>query len=214
MKLILSSAERELYNSIHSNSRTCLSPHDRLSYILRMMQVCSHGLREEGQRSGNADAAQDVNDGPFVCHRCGEDLSLMALRIPTLKMTATPHFCLECADEQGGTANSITESAPVQDSTQEEPSTPISDSIIGMFDDTSDTDVDMDRDQITPAISKSSAKILALLDNLLKLQQERHQDTAPIKRWEILIDSLYCAHNFVVWYFQSGLLHWMRLRTL
>ena len=102
----------------------------------------------------------------------------------------------------------------MQDSTQEEPSTPVSDLIIGMFDDTSDTDVDMDRDQITPAISKSSAKILAPMDNLLKLQQERHQDTTPIKRWEILIDSLYCAHNFVVWYSQSGLLHWMRLRAL
>ena len=182
VKVILSSAERELYNSIRSKARTCLSPHDRFSYILRMRQVCSHGLREQGQRFGNAEAAQDVQDGPTVCHRCGVYFSLMALRIPTLKMTNTPHFCLECADEQNGTTHSITESASVQDSTCEEPSTPVSDLIVGVFDDTGDTDVDMDRDQITPEISKSSAKILALMDNLLKLQLERHQDSTPIKR--------------------------------
>ncbi len=182
VKVILSPAERELYKSIRSKARTCLSPHDRLSYILRMRQVCSHGLRGPGQSLENAAASREVIDGPTVCHRCGESLFLLPSRISTLKSSNALQLCFECVDEQGGTAQSSTESRSLQDSLNEEVGTPESDFDVDMLDCTSENDVDMDRDQITLATPEPSTKIRTVLDNLLKLQQERHQDTSPIKR--------------------------------
>ena len=182
VKVILSPAERELYKSIRSKARTCLSPQDRLSYILRMRQVCSHGLGGPGQRLENAAVAREVNGWPTICHRCGESLSLLPSRISSLKSSNAPQLCFECVDEQGGTAKSSTESQSLQCSLNEESGTPESDFDVDMLDCTSENDVDMGRDQSTQATTEPSAKIRTVLDNLLKLQQERHQDTSPIKR--------------------------------
>lgn len=182
VKVVLSLAERELYNSIRSKARACLSPHDRFSFILRMRQICSHGLRGRGQRLENATAAREFYHGATVCHRCGECLSPMPSRNSILEPSNAPRFCFECADEQGGVVNSSTESSSLPEGTCEEPNTPVSELNVSMLDDTSEDDVDMDRDEITPTIPEQSAKIRTVLGNLLKLQQERHQDTTPIKR--------------------------------
>lgn len=182
VKVILSSAERELYSSIRSKARICLSPHDRFSYILKMRQVCSHGLREQDERLQNATVARELSHEPTVCYRCGEDLSPTPSRNLTLRTNIAHQLCFECADEQDDIANSISESPSLQDGICEEPNTLVSDMDVGMLDAISENDVDMDRDQIRPATSQLSAKIRTVLSNLLKLQQERHQDTTPIKR--------------------------------
>ena len=182
VKVVLSPAERELYKSIRSKARTCLSPHDRLSYILRMRQVCSHGFRGPGQRLENAAAIREIDDGPTVCHGCGESLVLLQSHISALKSSDALQLCFECVDEQGGTAKSSTESQSLQESLNEEAGTLSSNFDTDMLDCTSESDVDMDRDQTTLATSEPSTKIRTVLDNLLKLQQERHQDTSPIKR--------------------------------
>ena len=182
VKVVLSSAERELYGSIRSKARTCLSPHDRFSYILKMRQVCSHGLLGRGQRLENAAAIREVCNGSTVCHRCGEDLPPVLNRSSTFASTNTPQFCFDCADEQGGIAKSITRSPSLRDSNCEEPISPGSDLDIEMLDDTSESDVGIGRNRTTVATPGPSAKINSVLGNLLKLQQERHHDLTPIKR--------------------------------
>ena len=183
VKVILSSAERELYNSIRSKARKSLSSHDRFSYILKMRQVCSHGLLGRGQRLESPASAKKVC--PTVCHWCGGDLSPVLTRSSTFASTNAPQFCFECADEQGGSAKLITESPSLQDSTCEEPNTPVSDLDVEMLDDTSESDVEMEGNQMTLATPGPSAKIDSVLGSLLKLQKERHHDMTPIKRYEM-----------------------------
>lgn len=179
VKIILSLAERELYKSIRSKAQTCVSPHDRFSYILKMRQLCSHGLREQDQRSANAAAVRQVNSGVTICQRCGEDLVTALPRVETLKPNKTRRFCSECTDERGEIADSITESLSWHASACEEPD---SDMDIDMLDENSENDVDMDQDQYSAARSESSSKIRTVFVNLLELQQECHQDGTPIKR--------------------------------
>ena len=198
--VILSPAERELYNSIRSKARTCLSPHDRFSCILRMRKLCSHGLRgrSQPQRDENAATAQKIDHGLSVCHKCGEDLSPILSLSSTSKLSKALQLCFECADEQDESANSITELSSPQDSTGEEQKSLVSKLNVGMLDSASDNDVDMDRDQIDYEYPEQSAKIRSVLSNLLKFQEERHRDTTPIKRYEMLIRLTNHAHSFSV----------------
>lgn len=179
VKVILSPAERELYNSIRSKAKACLSPHDRFAFILKMRQVCSHGLWVRGQRPGNDATTREIDRGPNLCH-----IFLPPKLLPTLisKSSRAPLLCFECAGEQGSIANSDTKSTSLEESICDEPNTPVSATDIGMLDSFSESDVDMDRDYVMPAKSETYAKVQTVLGNLLELQQMRHPDTTPVKR--------------------------------
>ena len=180
--VVLSPAERELYSSIRRKARECLSPHDRLSYILKMRQVCSHGFRRRIQESENVAAAAEAYQGPATCSRCGEGISPTLPGNPTLSSSTTSQLCLECTDEEGGTTNSAFHLSSQISSTYEQTHTAPSDLEVDVLDGTSRSQIDFGQDHLIAVSPEPSAKIRTVIGNLLQLQLERHQDGTPIKR--------------------------------
>ena len=180
--LVLSSAEREFYSSIRSKARECLSPHDRLSYLLKMRQVCSHGFPRQAQQLETVAAAADVYRGPSICNKCGERISPTLMENPTLSSSTMSKLCFECSDEEGDTVNLATLSSPQMTSTCEQIQASPSDLDLDVLDGTSRSQIDFGQDHLTPVSPEPSTKIRAVIGNLVKLEQERHQDGTPIKR--------------------------------
>ena len=180
--VVLSAAERELYNSIRSEARDCLSPHDRLSHLLKMRQVCSHGFRRQAQRLENFGAATEVYRGPTICSKCGESISPTLLGNPTLSSSIMSQLCFDCTDEEGDIANSAIHSLPQMNITCEQMQASPSDLELDVLDGSSRSLIDFGQDDVIPVSPEPSTKICAVIGNLLKLQEERHQDGTPIKR--------------------------------
>ena len=180
--VVLSAAERELYSSIRSKARECLSPHDRLSYLLKMRQVCSHGFQRQGQRLENVAAAAEVYRGPAICNKCGECISPTLEGNPILPSSTMTQLCFECTDEEGDTANSANCSLPQMTSTCEQVQASPSDPKLGLLDGPSRSQIDFGQDYMTPVSPEPTSKIRAVIGSLLELQQKRHQDGTPIKR--------------------------------
>ena len=180
--VVLSAAERELYSSIRSNAKECLSPSDRLSYLLKMRQVCSHGFPRLAQQLENVAAAADVSRGPAICNKCGEGVSPTRMGIPTWSSSTMSQLCFECTDEEGDAVSLATRSSPQMTSSCEQIQASPSDLELDLLDGTSRSQIDFGQDDVIPVSPEPSTKIRAVIGNLLKLQEERHQDGAPIKR--------------------------------
>ena len=178
--VVLSAAERELYSSIRSKAKESLSPHDRLSYLLKMRQGCSHGFRRQAQRLENVAAAAELYHGPAICNKCGEGISPTLEGNPILPTSTTSQLCFECTDEEGDTVNSPSYSLQQMTSPREQMQASPSD--LDVVDGTSRSQIDFGHDHMIPVSSEPSTKIRAVIGSLLKLQQERHQDGTPIKR--------------------------------
>lgn len=196
--IVLSSAERELYSSIRSKARNCLSPHDRLSYLLKMRQVCSHGFPRQTQQLENVAVAADVYRGPPICNKCGEGISSTIMENPISSSSTMSQLCFECTDEEGDTVNLATRSSPQMTSTCEQIQASPSDLDLDVLDGTSRSQIDFGQDHLISVSPKPSTKICAVIGNLLKLQQERHQDGTPIKSlvfsvWTTTLDMLESA---------------------
>ena len=180
--VVLSPAERQFYGSIRSKARECLSPHDRLSYILKMRQVCSHGFRRRIQRLENVAAAAEVYHGPAICNRCGEGISPTLPGNPILSSSTTSQSCFECTDEEDDTANSVVDGSSQITSACEQTHTSPSDLKVDVLDSKGGSQIDFGQDHMIPVSPEPSTKIRTVIGNLLQLQQERHQDGTPIKR--------------------------------
>lgn len=180
--VVLSPAERELYSSIRSKARECLSAHDRLSYLLKMRQVCSHGFRRQNQRLENVVGAGEVYRGAATCNKCGEGISPTLLENPRLSSSTLSQLCFECTDEESDTANSAIHSLSQMTGTYEETHTSPSDLELDVLDGTSRSQIDFGQDHTISVSPEQSAKIRTVIGNLLQLQLERHQDGTPIKR--------------------------------
>ena len=182
VRVVLSTAERELYSSVRSRARECLSPQDRLSYLLKMRQICSHGVPRQAQLLENVAAAAEVYRGPAICNKCGEDILPTLLGNSTLSSSTMSQLCFECADEEDDTVNSATHSLPQMTSTCEQIQVSPSDLELDVLDGTSRSQIDFGHDHMIPVSPEPSTKICSVIGNLLELEQERHQDGTPIKR--------------------------------
>ena len=180
--VVLSAAERELYSSLRSKARECLFPHDRLSYLLKMRQVCSHGFQGQAQKLETVAAAAEVYREPAVCYKCGEGISPTLKGNPILPSSTMSQLCFECTDEEGDTANSATYPLPQMSSTCEQMQALPSNPRLDVLDSPSRSQIDFGQDHMVPVSPEPSTKIRAVMESLLKLQQERHQDGTPIKR--------------------------------
>ena len=177
--VILSAAERNLYSSIRRKAKECLSPQDRLSYLLKMRQMCSHGFPRQAQLLENVAAAAGVYRGPAICNKCGEGISPTLLGNSASSSSTISQLCFECTDEEDDTVTSATRSLPQMTSTCEQIQVSPSDLEVDVLDRTSRSQID---DHMIPVSPEPSTKICAVIENLLKLEQERHQDGTPIKR--------------------------------
>ena len=184
----LSPSERQQYDSIHTKARKMIvsaerttSAHNLLSYILRMRQVCSHGLNGRASRPGPA-----AGGGPLpsnACSKCSDvlprDLSLNS----SLAADGGPKYCLECAAEESSTPCLITDPLSFQGGPCWDTSTPEPWTGVGVAHVPEDDDGgDMDFNATTVSTLESSSKIDSVVNNLLQLEKMRHPDSIPIKR--------------------------------
>ena len=177
----LSDTERRNYESIRNEARKMsvsvrksATSHRLLYYILQMRQLCSHGLIGQTPVSN---ASGLLTPRP-TCNKCSENLPPdLSLGLPPVKSDELI-FCLECAAEEDSVLDVTGDPSNLnqgQRSTTRQAGTIVQE-------DTSDEDIDMDAYDTTQLTAESSSKIQSVIDNIVALDQQRHEDSSPVKR--------------------------------
>ncbi len=185
----LSPSERQQYDSIHTKARNMIvgaekttSAHKLLSYILRMRQLCSHGLNGQASRPGPAAGGGSLPCNA-VCSKCSDVLPRDQSLNSNSAADGEPKYCLECATEESSTPCLITDPLSFQGGPCWDTSTPefwTGVAVAPVPDD--DDGGDMDLNASTVSTLEWSSKIDSVVNNLLQLEIIRHPDSIPIKR--------------------------------
>ena len=169
-----------------------------LPRILQLRRICSHGIYDEGPRLRHTAAQKRVQCNKAICSQCSEDMPLSNMVNMKSADSGEPQCCRECAADQDwnltnglpmGKSNFLDSNAFIS---QEDDISTI-DSEIDItsvleqkehnfaddFERGTDIDMDIDPDPINP---ESSSKIQAVINNLLRLEQNQCPDSLPMKR--------------------------------
>lgn len=183
----LSRPEREQYERIRANAGRMkasmgktVSASTLLSYILRMRQICSHGLQEQASASKSADARARVSSDIF-CNKCFEPLPFTSMLKSSGVKSGEAVFCLECTGEESGNLSLASDPLANQDSYRLErvvtpPETDTS--LTKMSDDSMDVVLSANNGKG----QKPSSKIQSVIRNLMQLGKKHNEDLTPTKR--------------------------------
>ena len=182
---MLSHTEREKYDSILTQARTTLASsgkktaaHVLMSSILRLRQICSHGILS---LDSNLSMTIPPTKRILNCQQCGDPLSL-----PTesrgdgvdLENRSGNSFCYDCA---------LSQSNDLQDTVSQSLSFNQSGASTDVLTDEIAMDIDVDsanvyEDALTTASRGNSSKLEKVLSNLIQLQDQSKNSQSPIKR--------------------------------
>ena len=179
--------EREQYDSTRTQARSMVtrtgnksSAHTLLSFILRMRQLCSHGL-SRGAILRRPTLIRETPTYMTVCDKCADSFNPAVSGTLTLTGIDGPRYCPECAFENDISANLPTQSPSAQNGVYKDTiSTPrLEDQMIEILD---DGVVEMEIDGPPVYETHASSKIDSIVRNLIDLDRVRHRDSKPIKR--------------------------------
>ena len=179
--------EREQYNSTRTQARSMVtrtsnksSAHTLLSFILRMRQLCSHGL-SRGPIIRHHNLRDKTSTCATVCDKCADSFNAADSRILALTGTDGPRYCPECAFENDISASLPTQPSSVQNGVYHDTNSipRLEDQMIENLD---DGVVEMEIDGPPVCAAHTSSKIDRIVCNLIGLDRVRHRDSKPIKR--------------------------------
>ena len=180
-------AEREQYDSTRTQARRTVtrtgnksSAHTLLSFILRMRQLCSHGL-SRGAIFRRPNLIRETSNCATVCDKCADSFNPADSEILTLTVTDGPRYCPECAFENDISASLPTQSSSVQNGVYKD-TTSIPRLEDQMTENLDDGVVEMEIDEPPVCETHTSSKIDSVVRNLIGLDRVRHRDSKPIKR--------------------------------
>ena len=183
----LSQPEREQYNSTRTQARGMVtragnksSAHTLLSFILRMRQLCSHGL-SRGPIFRRPNLIGESSTCATVCDKCADSFSAVDPKILTLTGNDGPRYCPECAFENDISASLPAQSSSVQNGVYKDTNgiPRLEDQMIENLD---DGIVEMEIDGPPVCETHTSSKLDSIVRNLIGLDCVRHRDNKPIKR--------------------------------
>ena len=179
--------EREQYDSTRTQARSMVtrngnisSAHTLLSFILRMRQLCSHGL-SRGAILRRPNLIRETSACMTVCDKCADSFNPAVSKILTLTATDGPRYCPECAFENDMYAGLPTQSSSMQNGVYGD-TTRIQRLEDQMIENSDDGVVEMEIDGPPVYETHISSKIDSIVHNLIGLDRARHPDGKPIKR--------------------------------
>ena len=180
-------AERQHYDSTRTQARSMVtragnksSAHTLLAFILRMRQLCSHGL-SRGAILRRSNLIRETSTCVTVCDKCADSFNPADSGILVLTATDGPRYCPECAFENDISASLPTPSPSVQNVVYKD-TTSISRLEDRMVENIDDGVVEMEIDGPPVCETNTSSKIDSIVRNLIDLDRGRHRDSKPIKR--------------------------------
>ncbi len=190
VSVALSQTERHHYTSIRSQARTFLRTGARtssinlLSFIVRLRQVCSHGIL--GNSCGPVPAAFALNLGSVIkarnCSKCGDALPLEAVLRGSFESTCIHQLCSECAFDQDLISARIDDvsisKCSLCESVLAEPRLDLERASSASGDD----DLDVDGDETCEPQAKRSSKIDKVMKKLVELEYSSPNAHFPVKR--------------------------------
>ena len=183
----LCQAEREQYNSTRTQARNMVirignksSAHTLLSFILRVRQICSHGL-SRGAIFRRRDLIRETSSCATVCDKCADSFNPAVSKILTLTALDGPRYCPECAFENDISTSLPTQSPSVQNGVYKD-TTSIPRLEDQMIEDSDDGVVGIEIDGPPVCETHTSSQIDSIVRNLTGLDRVRHRDSKPIKR--------------------------------
>ena len=183
----LSQPEREQYDSTRTQARGMITrtrnksfAHTLLSFIVRMRQLCSHGL-SRGAIFRRPNMIGAISTCATVCDKCADSFNAADSKILTLTATDGPRYCPECAFENDISASLPTQTSSVQNGVYKD-TTSIPRLEDQMNENLDDGVIEMEIDGPPVCETHTSSKIESVVGNLIGLDRVRHRDSKPIKR--------------------------------